>query len=183
MKKVKVYLTPKSLQKAIDEIKTYKKWLLEKTQEFLDELGKQGVDIAHARFEKAEYDGTKDFAVSLETRDEKTVAIVAIGQSVLFLEFGTGVVYKDDHPEKPNGILARGTYGKGHGKQQTWGFYGDDKGSHGKYATTKLKTGEIVEKIPHVVLTHGNPANMCLYETRKELKEIILETAKRVYTR
>ena len=156
--------------------------LWEETKQFLDELGKQGVDVASAKFDKAVYDGSKDVSVHVETR-ENGVAVVAIGQSVLFIEFGTGVRYADDHPQKPAGIAARGTYGKGHGKQQTWGFNGEDLGSNGKFATVRTKNGDIAEKIPHIVLTHGNPANASMYETIKDIKEIFYETAKRVYVR
>lgn len=182
MKKIKVPLTQKGIDNLIKEIRAYQKWLTDCTKQFIDELGKQGVDVASAKFDKAVYDGSKDVSVHVETR-ENGIAIVAIGQSVLFIEFGTGVRYADNHPQKPAGIAARGTYGKGHGKQQTWGFNGEDLGSNGKFATVRTKNGDIAEKIPHIVLTHGNPANASMYNTIKDIKEIFYQTAKRVYVR
>lgn len=181
-KVIKVELTTQSINNAIKELKRYKQWLLDKTKEFIDELAKAGFEVAKANFDKAEYDGTKDVTVTVETRQadsdkEILVAVVAIGQSVLFLEFGTGVTYSDDHPEKPDGILARGTYGKGKGKQPTWGYYGEDTGKLGWYATTK----QGAEKVPHVVLTHGVPASQSLYNARKDVRDKVYEIAKRVY--
>lgn len=179
-KVIKMGLNPRSIENAIKEVKAYKKWLTDKANELVNELAKQGLEIAQAGFKKAVYDGMNDVSVSIDTKDGIT-ALVAVGNSVLFIEFGTGITYPDDHPEKPEGISARGTYGQGKGKQRTWGYYGEEKGTNGKFATVKLKSGEVVEKIPHVVLTHGNPANMTMYNTAKDLRDLVETTAKRVF--
>lgn len=180
-KVIKVGLNPRSIDNAIKEIKAYKKWLADKISEFVDELAKQGLDIAQLKYQEADlsYTGTKDVSVNIEKREDVT-AIVAVGNSVLFIEFGTGVITADDHPDKPAGIAARGTFGQGKGSQKTWGFYGDETGTAGWFATKKVGT-DVVEIIPHVVLTHGTKANQTLYLTGQELKDRIESTAKRVF--
>lgn len=132
-----------------------------------------GYDIASAKFESAVYDGTNDTKVKTEERDGRTAAVVAVGASVLFIEFGTGVMYPDNHPEAARNGMVRGAYGKGCGKQRTWGYYGDS-GTNG-VEKTNPKTGNTV------VLTHGNPANMSMYDTVKELSDRLPALVKEVF--
>ncbi len=63
-------------------------------------------------------------------------AVVAVGASVLFIEFGAGVTYPDNHPQAAELGMKRGEYGKGHGKQSSWGYYGDP-GTNGVVKTKK----------------------------------------------
>ena len=183
MKKViKFGLNSNSIDKAIKELEAYKKWLKDSSIQFVNELSKRGLDVSSAKFKDAHYAGTNDVDVKLESRGDAHTAIVAIGTATLFIEFGTGITYPDNHPEKPAGIAARGTYDKGNGSRRTWGFYGEDKGDRGWYATTTVKGEKSpVEKIPHVVLTHGNEANQCMYKTKTELRDAIEEIARRCF--
>lgn len=96
---IKVTLSEKSIDNAIKELKNYKTWLKECTEKFIQALGEEGVQVATAKFQTAVYDGTNDVSVSVESRDTNKVAVVAVGSSVLFIEFGTGVKYPDNHPE------------------------------------------------------------------------------------
>lgn len=98
---------------------------------------------------------------------------MAVGKAVLFIEFGTGVTYPDDHPEAGELGMKRGEYGQGHGKQQSWGYYGEP-GTNG--VLKEKKNGGFV------VITHGNPANMPMYETVKELQDRLTEIAKEVFS-
>ena len=88
---IKVTLSEKSIDNAINELKNYKTWLKECTEKFIQALGEEGVQVATAKFQTAVYDGTNDVSVSVESRDTNKVAVVAVGSSVLFIEFGTGV--------------------------------------------------------------------------------------------
>ena len=90
---IKVTLSEKSIDNAIKELKNYKTWLKECTEKFIQALGEEGVQVATAKFQTAVYDGTNDVSVSVESRDNNKVAVVAVGSSVLFNEFGTGVKY------------------------------------------------------------------------------------------
>ena len=173
MKTVKVPLSRRGIDTLLREIESYTVWLKERSQVLLDRLAQAGVEVASARFAKAAYDGTNDASVSLETRGDGVRAVVAVGASVLFIEFGTGVTYPDNHPQAAELGMKRGEYGKGHGKQSSWGYYGDP-GTNGVVKTKKDGST--------VVITHGNPANMPMYETVKELEAILPDLVKEVFS-
>lgn len=173
MKTVKVPLSQRGIDTLLREIESYTVWLKERSQVLLDRLAQAGFEVASARFAKAAYDGTNDASVSLETRSEGVRAVVAVGASVLFIEFGTGVTYPDNHPQAAELGMKRGEYGQGHGKQSSWGYYGDP----GTNGVVKMKK----DGSP-VVITHGNPANMPMYETVKELEAMLPDLVKEVFS-
>ena len=173
MKTVKVPLSQRGIDTLLREIESYTVWLRERSQVLLDRLAQAGFEVASARFAKAAYDGTNDASVSMETRSEGVRAVVAVGASVLFIEFGTGVTYPDNHPQAAELDMKRGEYGQGHGKQSSWGYYGDP----GTNGVVKMKKDGST-----VVITHGNPANMPMYETVKELEAMLPELVKEVFS-
>ena len=173
MKTVKVPLSQRGIDTLLREIESYTVWLKERSQVLLDRLAKAGFEVASARFAKAAYDGTNDASVSLEMRSEGVRAVVAVGASVLFIEFGTGVTYPDNHPQAAELGMKRGEYGQGHGKQSSWGYYGDP----GTNGVVKMKKDGST-----VVITHGNPANMPMYETVKELEAMLPDLVKEVFS-
>ena len=173
MKTVKVPLSQRGIDTLLREIERYTVWLKERSQVLLDRLAQAGFEVASARFAKAAYDGTNDASVSMETRSEGVRAVVAVGASVLFIEFGTGVTYPDNHPQAAELGMKRGEYGQGHGKQSSWGYYGDP----GTNGVVKMKKDGST-----VVITHGNPANMPMYETVKELEAMLPELVKEVFS-
>ena len=173
MKTVKVSLSQRGIDTLLREIESYTVWLKERSQVLLDRLSQAGFEVASARFAKAAYDGTNDASVSLETRSEGVRAVVAVGASVLFIEFGTGVTYPDNHPQAAELGMKRGEYGQGHGKQSSWGYYGDP----GTNGVVKMKKDGST-----VVITHGNPANMPMYETVKELEAMLPDLVKEVFS-
>ena len=173
MKTVKVPLSQRGIDTLLREIESYTVWLKERSQVLLDRLAQAGFEVASARFAKAAYDGTNDASVYMETRSEGVRAVVAVGASVLFIEFGTGVTYPDNHPQAAELGMKRGEYGQGHGKQSSWGYYGDP----GTNGVVKMKKNGST-----VVITHGNPANMPMYETVKELEAMLPELVKEVFS-
>ena len=173
MKTVKVSLSQRGIDTLLREIESYTVWLKERSQVLLDRLAQAGFEVASARFAKAAYDGTNDASVSLETRGDGVRAVVAVGASVLFIEFGTGVTYPDNHPQAAELGMKRGEYGQGHGKQSSWGYYGDP----GTNGVVKMKKDGST-----VVITHGNPANMPMYETVKELEAMLPDLVKEVFS-
>ena len=173
MKTVKVPFSQRGIDTLLREIESYTVWLKERSQVLLDRLAQAGFEVASARFAKAAYDGTNDASVSLETRSEGVRAVVAVGASVLFIEFGTGVTYPDNHPQAAELGMKRGEYGQGHGKQSSWGYYGDP----GTNGVVKMKKNGST-----VVITHGNPANMPMYETVKELEAMLPDLVKEVFS-
>lgn len=172
MKQVTFPLSVSGIERLKRSIEEYQRWLKDRSEKLLDRLAEEGYQIASAKFAQAVYDGTNDVSVSTENRGANTRAVVAVGSSVLFIEFGTGVVYPDDHPEADDLGMKRGEYGKGHGKQTSWGYYGEP-GTNGELR--EKKNGSMV------VITHGNPANMAMYETVKELEMHLRDLAKEVF--
>ena len=172
MKQVTVPLSVSGIERLQRSVEEYQRWLKDRSEKLLDRLAEEGYQIASAKFAQAVYDGTNDVSVSIENRVANARAIVAVGSSVLFIEFGTGIVYPDDHPEADDLGMKRGEYGKGHGKQTSWGYYGEP-GTNGELR--EKKNGSVV------VITHGNPANMAMYETVKELEMHLRDLAKEVF--
>ena len=173
MKKVSITLSGRDIDRLLREVEDWKNWLLDRTTVFLGRLAQEGMEIASAKFERAVYDGTNDVSVTVEPRGNNIRAVVATGRATLFVEFGTGVTYPDDHPEAGELGMKRGEYGQGHGKQQSWGYYGEP-GTNG--LLKEKKNGGFV------VITHGNPANMPMYETIKELQDRLTDIAKEVFS-
>lgn len=172
MKTVKVPLSQRGIDTLLLEIENYKIWLKDRSEVLLERLAFYGFEVASARFTKADYDGTNDTSVSVEYRGNGIRVIVAVGASVLFIEFGTGVTYPDNHPQAAELGMKRGEYGQGHGKQSSWGYYGDP----GTNGVAKTKNDGST-----VIITHGNPANMPMYETVKYLKGLLPVLVKEVF--
>ncbi|MCM1223013.1 MAG: hypothetical protein NC548_52035 [Lachnospiraceae bacterium] len=170
---IKVTLTEESIDNAIKELQRYKSWLKKCTEDFLKALSDEGLNIASAKFQQAEYDGTNDVSVTVENRGDYKVAIVAVGSSVLFIEFGTGIRYPDNHPEAHTHGFNRGEYGYKLGQLKGGWRYMGSPGTHGEVITTGKHAGE--------VHTYGNPANMSMYQTMKELEQKFEEIARRCY--
>lgn len=170
---INVPLSIPAYDSLIRKIEDLGNWQSDRAIVFADRLAQEGMEIASIKFSQAVYDGTNDVSVTVEPRGNNVRAVVATGGATLFIEFGTGVTYPDDHPEARELGMKRGEYGQGHGKQHSWGYYGDP-GTNG--VLKEKKNGGFV------VITHGNPANMPMYETVKELQDRLTEIAKEVFS-
>lgn len=170
---INVPLSIPAYDSLIQKIEDLGNWQSDRAIVFADRLAQEGMEIASIKFSQAVYDGTNDVSVTVEPRGNNVRAVVATGGATLFIEFGTGVTYPDNHPEARDRNMKRGEYGQGHGKQHSWGYYGDP-GTNG--VLKEKKNGGFV------VITHGNPANMPMYETVKELQDRLTEIAKEVFS-
>ncbi len=173
-KKYVIGIDGSGINEMLRGIEEEKRWLDEKSKELSEKLASMGAVSASLGFARAIYDGTPDWDITVEARGENGYAVIAKGTTVLFVEFGTGVVHPDNHPEAAKNGMIRGAYGKGHGKQRTWGYYGDP-GTNG--VVVPKSNGK------DVVLTHGNPANMPMYESVKELERELARVVREVFTR
>lgn len=167
---MKVRVKLGDLKEAIRVVRDYKDSLPEKNRKFLERLGELGMDVAQVSFRTAQYDGTNDVEVSLRWEEDNRLLVVARGRAVTFIEFGSGSYYPDDHPLAEEKGAVRGGYGKGHGSQRTWGYYGEP-GSRGQEVPGR----------EGLVLTHGNPPSRSMYEASKAMREKIMEIAREVY--
>lgn len=165
-KVIKVSLNPRSINKAIREIENYKKWLHDKTQEFLHRLAEIGCNMASIYFSIAVYDGTNDVKCEIKEMGDNLVAVVATGNATLFIEFGTGVLFPDNHPENS---FERGGYGAGRGSNPDGWHYRGDPGTFGEVG----KSGW--------VHTYGNPANMSMYQAIRDVERVFTEIAREVF--
>lgn len=163
MKKISFELSESSIANAIKELKSYQKELNRKQKLLTERLATIGAREASVRFATAMYDGVNDVNVNLR-RVKNGWAIVAKGQSVCFIEFGSGVYHNPSEPypnPRPDGVVGIGQYGKGKGKRQLWVYY-DDSG----------------EK----VFTRGNPASLSMWYATEEMRRSILQIAREVFS-
>ena len=163
-------LDTRSINSAIKELEKYKQELLRKEQRLLEGLAMLGVKEASVRFTTAIYDGVNDVSVCLD-KIANGYAIVARGQAVAFIEFGSGVYHNTGEPypnPRPAGIVGIGEYGQGKGKRRAW-FYKGEPGSNGEVQ----KNG--------VVKTRGNPAAMPMWYASEEMRKSILQLAREVF--
>ena len=156
--------------RAIQELEAYKASLKAKKDLILSKLGYIGVKEASVRFTTAMYDGVNDSNVTL-TPIPNGYAIVAKGQAVAFIEFGTGVYHNGGEPypkPRPSGISPIGGYGQGKGKRRAW-FYKGSPGSSGELQTNG------------VVKTRGNPAAMPMWYASEDMRKAVLKIAREVF--
>lgn len=167
---IQMSLSSSSIQNAIKELDNYKRELLNKEKILLEKLRDIGVGEASVRFTTAAYDGVNDVSVTYSPAD-KGYAIMAKGQAVAFIEFGTGVYYNSGEPypiPRPEGIVGIGEYGKRRGQGRAW-FYQGDAGTNG------------IPQDGGLVKTRGNPAAMPMWYASEEMRKSILKIAREVF--
>ena len=158
-------LDPASIERAIRELRDYQRWVQRKTQELAQRLAQYGLQRVQVGYAAALYDedGDKDVSVTVEKRGDNTYAVVASGSDVLFLEFGSGVVYGDGHPLNGEFGYGPGTYpGQTHVPEPGyWWYTGSDGQSH--YSV-------------------GNAPSMVMYLTGMELEAEVGRIAREVFS-
>ena len=169
-KVISIKLSEREIDKAIKELEQYKRELLRKEKRLLERLAMIGVREASVRFTTAMYDGVNDVSVTLD-EISNGYSIIANGEAVAFIEFGSGVYHNSSEPypnPRPEGVVGIGEYGQGKGKRRAW-FYKGEPGTNGELQ----KNG--------VVKTRGNPAAMPMWYASEEMKRSILQIAREVF--
>lgn len=140
----------------------------EKKKLLLERLAEIGIDVATTRFDSASYDGDKDVVVQSvpEWIDDNRLAVVASGKSILFIEFGSGLVGYGEKPE----YAQRFGYGPG-----TWSD-DPDKGGKGHWDDPN---GWYYK---HNTKSYGNPPAMAMYEAAKTMRNDIRQIAREVFS-
>ena len=161
---MKIRINPydeKSIAEALEKVKQYKRDFATKERLFIKRLAEIGVSVATTGFEVADYDGVKDVTVSMTQRGTRAV-VKAYGETVGFIEFGTGIRY----PEWDNSGMdytppKHGTYGEGQGKRPKGWFFKPGEGA-----------------LQH---TYGNPPAEAMRTARDVMVERVIQIAREVW--
>lgn len=170
--KIKVRLSNAGLRDAERQIQEYKTTLNQKAQELARALANKGLDVAKVRFTNAEYAGNNDVSCRVE-QNGSICTIIAEGRSVAFIEFGTGAHHNGYGGQLPPGVGAHGSYGKGHGAQRRWYYYGE-AGNAG----TPVKQ---VDGKGQLNYTSGNDAAMAMWGAVEEMASQVEATWREVW--
>ena len=170
--KIKVRLSDAGLRDAERQIQEYKTTLNKKAQEFAKALADKGLDVAKVRFANAEYAGSNDVSCRVE-QNGNICTIIAEGKSVAFIEFGTGAHHNGYGGQLPPGVGAHGSYGKGHGAQRRWYYYGE-AGNDG----TPVKQ---VDGKGQLNYTSGNEPAMAMWGAVEEMASQVEATWREVW--
>lgn len=152
----------KSIATAIQRLEQYKKDFIAKETEFVRRLKEIGVSVATAGFATADYDGINDVLIT-ETQNGNRAAVIAYGETVGFIEFGTGVRY----PEWDNSGMdytppKHGTYGKGRGANPKGWYFNQHEGAGAQH-------------------TYGNPPAEAMRTARDRMVESVIQIAREVW--
>ena len=155
-------LDKKSVEKAIKQLREYKDRIARKEAEMLDRLTMLGASVASLGFRRAIYSGENDVNIRVEIVGN-VATIYAEGESVGFIEFGTGAKYGYGHPQNSEfgvgpGTWSMGAEGKGHWDNPKGRWYGS--GEH----------------------TYGNPPAMAMYNAVQTMAEQIAEISREVWS-
>ena len=145
------------------QLKQYRQNLNAKIRTFIERLGNLGVNTAEIKYRTAKYDGENDVLVLAEWESDTSLRIVASGEAVLFIEFGSGLGGYG-HPQAKEFGYGPGTYsdneaigGKGHWTDPDGWYY-----RHGEKS-------------------HGNPPARAMYDAGKEMRSQIVQIAREVF--
>ncbi len=148
-------------------------------KEFIERLADEGLEVARMEYKSAPYSGINDVSVDVEYKGEGnryTAKIRASGTAVLFIEFGTGIFHDSNEEERAmvekGNVLKHGEYGYGLARNGAWTYTGE-MGSNPPDGTTKLKNGK--------VWTTGNEPTPAMYDARKRIMDIYIQTVKEVF--
>lgn len=171
---IKCGLSDKEITRAIREVKQFKADFLRKVDTYRKRIAEEIAVQALTNFGSATMDDVISGSprkpnVDVTCSDNGNIAVVvAIGEDAVWCEFGAGVYHNGSVGSSPNPYgnnlgFTIGSYGKGRGKQQVWGYYTDPDS----------KTG--------LVLTRGTPATMPMYNAAQQVMRISIQIAREVW--
>ena len=161
---MKIVIDPfkkESINAAIKQIQQYEKEFKTKETEFIRRLKELGVSVATVGFAMADYDGANDVLIA-ETQSGNRAAVIAYGETVGFIEFGTGIRNPEwDGAGLDYTLPKHGTYGKGKGANPKGWWFSTSPGS-----------------AQH---TYGNPPAEAMLEARNSMIEQVVQIAREVW--
>lgn len=175
-KKIKITLSEKSINEALNQVRQYKASLLQKISVFLDRLTQVGIDVVDTKMMEVAPVDRGEFSVegsvtSVFSADGSAVqgALIRLtGDQVLFIEFSAGKTFgTNSFPSMPNNPsygsgYGMGTYpGKGHWDDPTGWWY--------------------VDRYGEAQHTYGIRAHAPMYHADQEMRRQIGGIAKEVF--
>ena len=152
----------KSISAALKRLEQYERDFKAKESEFVRRLKELGVSVATTGFSMADYDGTNDVLIA-ETQSGPRALVIAYGETVGFIEFGTGVKFREyDSAGLEFTPPAHGTYGKGKGKNPKGWYFKQHEGAAGRH-------------------TYGNPPAEAMRTARDTMIEQVTRIARDVW--
>ena len=135
-KKITIGLSEQDIDRAIRELTQYKVDFAKKVELLREKVAERLADEARTGFSGAIVDdvikGSKKYADVKVTVDNKSnlSVVIASGEDAVWVEFGTGVYHNGSpgtspHPSGAELGFTIGSFGKGNGKKETWGYYED----------------------------------------------------------
>lgn len=162
---MKIVINPfdkKSIDAAIKKVQQYEKDFRAKEIEFVRRLKEIGVSVAETGFATADYDGVNDVLIA-ESQNGARAVVIAYGETVGFIEFGTGVKFREyDSSTTEYTPPKHGTYGKGKGKNPHGWFFKQGEGAAARH-------------------TYGNPPAEAMLAARDEMIRRVTEIAREVW--
>lgn len=177
-KTIEASLSSKEIEKLINGIKEFKQQITDKNAEFARRLAEVGIPVIDTNIAQAGFtydakgiesgaDTEHNTYIKLHTFDDYAEAIlITSGRELLFIEFGSGIYYNgaagtSPHPKGQEFGFVIGSYGKGNGVKQVWGYY--DEGGN-------------------LVLTHGVKATMPMYKAQLKIADDVYRIAREVFS-
>lgn len=162
---MKIIINPydkSSIDRAIKQLKVYEREFEAKEREFVKRLAEIGLSVARTGFQLADYDGQNDVVVTMNQSGSKAT-IVASGETVGFIEFGTGVLNPEWSGSAETGYKPpkHGTYGKGKGANPKGWYFTAGPGAS-----------------QH---TYGNPPAEAMLTARNAMIEQVTQIAREVW--
>jgi len=166
----------KSWDNLYREVEEYKRWLTERAGVFAQKMSEEGLTLLNFNYERAEYAGLKDYqcdVVPVSLADDVwSAGIKAEGETVLFMEFGTGIAFANSHQFEYG--FAPGSYGPQGLNRSGW-LYKGPPGPNPPYGTEESYKKE---GFTH---TYGNPASAGMAEAINEIERKIAKIAQEVF--
>ena len=173
-KTIKFGLSTSEIQRAIDEVDKFKKDFLKKVDTYRKRIAEEMAVYASTYFDNSIMDDVINGSprkpeVTVDWSDDGKIAVVvADGEDAVWCEFGAGVYHNGSVGTSPNPYgnelgFTIGSYGKGRGKNQAWGYYTDPDS----------KTG--------LVITRGTPATMPMYNAAQDVLRKSVDIAREVF--
>lgn len=170
-KKITIGLSEQDIDRALRELAQYKADFTQKVELLREKVAERLAVEAQSGFTGAVVDDLikrrqkfADVKVSVDNRANLSV-VVANGEDAVWVEFGAGVYHNSSpgsspHPKGAELGFTIGSFGKGNGKKEAWGYYDED--------------GELK-------LTRGTPATMPMYRAVQTVCNDIQNIAREVF--